>query len=112
MKARVFPGKLCKRTVPSWLLIGLGYILFMTEVEKQILAALLDLEHAVARMAAANPKPNLLPLFARIDTLTLQLPPETDPSLLHYLRKRSYEKARLFLQERGAEISRGNCARD
>ena len=84
----------------------------MTEVEQQILLALVELENAVSRMAAANPKPNLLPLFARIDTLTMQLPPDADPSLLHYLRKRSYEKARLFLQARGAEIGRGNCAHD
>ncbi|MDB6039685.1 MAG: hypothetical protein JWM99_3526 [Verrucomicrobiales bacterium] len=84
----------------------------MTELEQQILKGLTDLENAVSRMATANPKPDLLPIFARIDTLASQLPPDADPSLLHYLRKRSYEKARLFLQERHSEISRGNCAHD
>ena len=84
----------------------------MTELEHQILASLIELQNAVSGMAAANPKPDLLPLFARIDALALELPREADPSLLHYMRKRSYEKARLFLQERHAEISRGNCAHD
>ena len=60
-------------------------------------------------MAKANPKPNLLPLFARIDELTKQLPRDADPTLLHYLHKKSYEKARLFLQNRDAENQVGNC---
>ncbi|MEY4917179.1 MAG: hypothetical protein RL616_1092 [Verrucomicrobiota bacterium] len=77
--------------------------------EKEILAALLQLEAAVKSMPTANPKPNLLPLFARLDELTQQLPRATDPSLLHYLHKKSYEKARLFLQGRDAENQLGNC---
>jgi hypothetical protein len=84
----------------------------MTELEQQILTSLSELESAVSRMATANPKPELLPIFARIDTLATKLPPDADASLLHYLRKRSYEKARLFLQQRHVEISRGNCAHD
>ena len=81
----------------------------MTDHEREILAALLELERAVASMPAANPKPNLLPLFSRLDELTRQLPRDTDPSLLHYLHKKSYEKARLLLQGREAENARGNC---
>ena len=77
--------------------------------EKDILAALLQLENAVKSMPTANPKPNLLPLFARIDELTEQLPRGTDSTLLHYLHKKSYEKARLFLQGRDAENQIGNC---
>jgi hypothetical protein len=50
-----------------------------------------------------------MPLFERIDNLTRQLPKETDPSLLHYLHKKSYEKARLFLQGRDTENAEGNC---
>ena len=84
----------------------------MIETERHILQALLDLEAAVASMPAANPKPGLLPLFDRIDLLTAQLPQETDPQLLHYLRKKSYEKARFFLQGRESENARGGCARD
>ena len=81
----------------------------MTPVEQQILNALLELEATVARLATAQPKPSLLPLFQRLDELTRQLPPSTDPSLLHYLHKKSYEKARLFLQGRDPENQVGNC---
>jgi hypothetical protein len=79
------------------------------DISKQILEALVVLDDAVRTMPAANPKPNLLPLFARIDELTHQLPRDTNPTLLHYLHKRSYEKARLFLQDRDAENQAGNC---
>ena len=81
----------------------------MTDLEKSLLQALLDLESAVASMKTATPKPDLLSLFARVDELMSQLPRGTDPSLLHYLHKKSYEKARLFLQGRDAENQAGNC---
>ena len=79
------------------------------KVDDRILNALIDLENAVKSMPAANPKPNLLPLFARLDELTRQLPPQTAPDLRHYLHKKSYEKARLFLEGRDAENQVGNC---
>jgi len=81
----------------------------MTATEQNVLQALLELERAVASMSAAHPKPDLRPLFSRIDELTRQLPRDTNPSLLHYLNKKSYEKARLFLQGHEAENARGNC---
>ena len=81
----------------------------MTETEKTILQSLTELENAVRSMPTANPKPNLLPLFSRLDELTRQLSPDTDPSLLHYLHKKSYEKARLWLEGRDAENQAGNC---
>ena len=81
----------------------------MTATEQNIFNALTDLENAVTSMPAANPKPNLLPLFARLDELTRQLPPQTAPDLLHYLHKKSYEKARLFLEGRDAENQVGSC---
>ncbi len=74
-----------------------------------MLSALAQLDETVKTMAAANPKPSLLPIFARIDELTGQLPRDTDPALLHYLHKKSYEKARLYLQGRDAENQAGNC---
>ena len=80
-----------------------------TMLEKQLLESLLALERAVASLPTANPKPNLLPMFARIDELTRQLPRDTDPTLLHYLHKKSYEKARLHLQGRDAENQVDNC---
>ncbi len=79
------------------------------DILQNILATLVELDNAVKSMPTANPKPNLLPLFARIDELTLQLPRNTDPQLLHYLHKKSYEKARLWLLDRDAENQAGNC---
>jgi hypothetical protein len=81
----------------------------MTPLEQNILDALLNLENAVATIRTANPKPDLPSLFARIDDLTNQLPPQSDPSLLHYLHKKSYQKARLFLEGHDAENQVGNC---
>ena len=84
----------------------------MNTTEQAILKALLELESAVKSMLVANPKPNLLPLFSRLDELASQLPPDTDPQFLHYLRKKSYEKARLWLEDRRSEIARGGCRND
>jgi hypothetical protein len=81
----------------------------MTPTEQDILETLLALERAVESMPHANPKPNLLPLFSRLDELTGTLPSSSDPLLLHYLHKKSYQKARLFLQGREAENQQGNC---
>ena len=78
-------------------------------VERQLLAALMQLDETVKALATANPKPSLLPLFARLDELTAQLPRDADLTLLHYLHKKSYEKARLYLQGRDAENQIGNC---
>ena len=87
----------------------MSYCFCVTATEQNILAALLELENAVKSMPTADPKPDLLPLFVRIDKLTRQLPRQTAPDLLHYLHKKSYEKARLFLQGRDAENQVGNC---
>ena len=81
----------------------------MTPIEQTVLKALVELEQAVNSLRTANPKPDLPALFARIDELAKQLPRGTDPTLLHYLQKKSYEKARLFLQGRDAENQIGNC---
>ncbi len=78
-------------------------------LEQQLFSALTQLDATVKTMPTANPKPSLLPLFTQIDELTRQLPRGTDPTLLHYLHKKSYEKARLYLQGRDAENQIGNC---
>jgi hypothetical protein len=78
-------------------------------VETELLATLTQLEATVKAAPGKGPKPELLPLFARLEELTCQLPRETDPNLLHYLHKKSYEKARLWLQGRDAENQLGNC---
>jgi hypothetical protein len=69
-------------------------------VEKKLLEALVELEAAVKSMPTANPKPDLLPIFSRIDGLTNQLPPQ-DSELRHFLQRKSYSKAKLLLENRG-----------
>ena len=79
----------------------------MTMTEDKILQALIELDAAVKAMPTANPKPKLLPLFERIDMLAQELPRTTDPELLHFLQKKSYEKARAKLE--GRVPARGAC---
>ena len=79
----------------------------MNQTEETILEALRELDVAVKSMATANPKPNLLPLFARLDELAEELPANTDEELRHFLKRKSYEKARARLEGRVAE--RGSC---
>ena len=81
----------------------------VTPTEQNILDTLLELERTIESMPRTTPRPSLLPLFARLDDLTRALPATADPTLLHYLHKKSYQKARLFLQGREAENARGNC---
>ena len=81
----------------------------MTEIEQALLQALNQLDAAVKATPAAQSKPNLLPLFERLEELARQLPKGADPDLLHYLDRKSYEKARLLLQGREAENARGAC---
>ena len=81
----------------------------MNDLERQILDELLAYEDTVRRLPTMNPKPDLLAVFNRLDGLTAQLPRGTDPNLLHFLHKKSYEKARLWLQSRHEEIARGGC---
>lgn len=84
----------------------------MTETEQAILKSLIELDQAVKAMPKANPKPDLLAIFSCLDELTRRLPKNTAPDLMHYLHKKSYEKARLWLEGRGAENARGNCLGD
>jgi hypothetical protein len=81
----------------------------VSELEQQILAALRKLEEAVGSLRTAGPKPVPPPLFAQLEELTRQLPKTADPDLLHYLHRKSYQKARLLLEGRGAENAPGKC---
>jgi len=81
----------------------------MTQVEQDILHSLTELDQAAKAMKNAGPKPDLGAILARLDALTGQLPGDTAPNLLHYLHKRSYEKARLFLLGCESENARGTC---
>ena len=87
------------------------YSMVMTVLEKQILDRLIELDETVKTMATANPKPNLLPRFQQIEELADQLPRSTAPDLLHYMQRKSYEKARQWLEGRHAEIHKGGCRR-
>ena len=79
----------------------------MSDLESQLLATLTELDVAVRTMPDTGPKPPLRPLFARIDQLVAQLPPDTDPELRHFLQRHSYEKARQRLH--GTQAPRGAC---
>jgi hypothetical protein len=81
----------------------------MIDTERALLRALEELDATVKTMATAQPKPDLGPLFDRVDALAQQLPKTSDPDLRHYLSRKSYEKARLLLQGRDAENVRGPC---
>lgn len=81
----------------------------MTETEKVILSHILELEATLVVPITAGPRPSLRPHLERLRELTHSLPPGTDPTLLHYLHKQSWEKARYFLQGREAENAAGNC---
>ncbi len=85
------------------------YQIRVTDLEHEIHSALVELETGVAAMRTASPKPNLMPIFTRIEELAQQLPSSTPRDLLHYLQKKSYQKARLFLEGRNKENKRGSC---
>ena len=78
----------------------------MTTIEQQLLDALLELEDAIGQVNAES-KPDLMAIFNRLDELTTQMPKDAPPDLLHYLHRKSYQKARLFLQ--GQNPEQGAC---
>lgn len=81
----------------------------MTPVEQSILAALNELDTAARNMSTSPSKPNLLPIFERLESLARQLPPGSNSELAHFLSRKSYDKARLLLLGRNSENARGNC---
>ena len=70
----------------------------MTRIEQDLLEALAALDEAARSMPHANPKPDLLALFRRVDDCAALLPPSADPQLKHFLARKSYQKAREFLE--------------
>ena len=83
--------------------------MIVSDTEQAILQALNELDAVVKSMLAAGPKPNLLPIFERLDALAHQLPMGAQPDLVHYLNRKSYQKARLLLEGRDPENARGSC---
>jgi hypothetical protein len=69
----------------------------MSESEQALHAVLVELEAAAKPVPAGSARPNLMPLFERIDALTASLPADADRELLHFLHRKSYEKAREWL---------------
>ncbi len=70
-------------------------------------ASILD---ALRRLeAAAAAKSNVLPVLGELDALCRGLPSDAPADLRHYLQRRSYEKARLFLE--GHDPEAGPCPR-
>lgn len=90
-----------------------GTVAGVTVTEHAILEALLELERAAGAArgpeAGAPPRTPILPILERIDRLALELPATAPGDLRHYLQRKSYEKARLFLLDRDAENARGQC---
>lgn len=80
-----------------------------TVIETKLLEALRDLDQAVASLKGGGPKPDLLAHFAKIDALTESLPKGTDGELLHFLHKKSYQKALLHLEAGKGAAERGAC---
>jgi hypothetical protein len=81
----------------------------MSELEDQLLRALLELEETVNSASHPQFKSGLSVLLERVDALAAALPEETDPRLRHYVANKSYQKARLLLQGREAENQAGRC---
>jgi hypothetical protein len=71
----------------------------MNRIEQEILENLVKLAQEAKTIRAGERKPDLRPLFARIDELAARLPLDAHPDLIHYLRRKSYEKARQWLEE-------------
>jgi len=81
----------------------------MTELETDLLGALLRLQQAAIPSANPGRRNELMEAISDVDRMTLQMPKKSDPTLLHYLHKKSYEKAILFLKGRDSENAGGNC---
>ncbi|HMP82737.1 MAG TPA: hypothetical protein PKA41_08565 [Verrucomicrobiota bacterium] len=83
----------------------------MTRIEQDLLRALVELDDAVKSLRASSLKPDIGALLARVDSLASGLPPDADGNLKHYLQRKSYEKARMWLEGRRTGIPSGVCGR-
>ena len=88
----------------------------MESLEQALLDKLMELETASKNLAAAEPKPDLMRLFEEIENLAGRLSQSSNPSLLHYLQRKSYQKARRLLQGENPEsetpeAGKAKCAR-
>lgn len=79
----------------------------MTDVERALLATLVDMEQEVETAARTGRRPDVISRVHRLRDLTASLPADSDPMLLHCLQRHSWEKARLTLEGRSDEVSHG-----
>jgi len=77
--------------------------------QSSVLTVLRELELAVAAVKPPAPNPGLRMALARLEDLTATLPADVPPDLRHYLLKRSYQKARVWLE--GGDPEAGACPR-
>ena len=82
----------------------------MTSLETEILNVLDELDAGARAVKSGGPRESggILPLLTKLDEMTTRLPRNTDPQLLHFLHKKSYQKAREHLQGRHVERN-PNC---
>jgi hypothetical protein len=81
----------------------------MNKIEQDILLELAELDRIIKTMRATHSKPDLVAKFSRIDELASRLPPGTSSELTHFLQRKSYEKARAWLEQRHGAVPRDNC---
>lgn len=81
----------------------------MNAIESGLLTKLRELDQSIKDMASKGSKPDLMGFFNDIDQLTSELPRGSDPELLHFLHKKSYEKALYHLEGKGAINKKGTC---
>ncbi|MSU35106.1 MAG: hypothetical protein EXS36_08320 [Pedosphaera sp.] len=75
----------------------------MTQIEVEIYRQLCELEAAVAGMSGDGAKPDFVGMFNRLDDLGSRLPSSAAPDLRHYMKQKSYKKARHFLEGKEGE---------
>ncbi len=78
----------------------------MTQIENELYRKLCELEAAVGGMNREGTKPDLVRMFDELEALSKTLPDGTSPDLRHYLMKKSYQKARHFLEGKPPENDR------
>lgn len=74
----------------------------MTSVETQILEAIVEMDRRIQAMKQGGGKPELLPLWRKLDALCAELPRDTHLKLIHFLENKSYERAREWIEENRA----------
>ena len=74
----------------------------MNRIEQELLETLRELERPPRQCRWPIPSPICCPSSRAFDELAGQLPPGTEPDLLHYLHRKSYQKACAFLEQRQA----------